>query len=156
MGESHPDESTVRVTVDRLCFCYGRKKVSWTNVSVVFEARTVQYILGPSGTGKTTFAMLLAGALQPDSGSIVMLPDVMPRLVLQFPEQLFLTDSIAEEWALLSDLVSLNHAETAMQRFGLSLASLAPRSPKVSLFRPAQTVSARVAECAQLAVPHSR
>ena len=43
----------------------------FTDVSVAFEPGTMTLILGETGSGKTTLAMLLAGVLRPTSGRIL-------------------------------------------------------------------------------------
>lgn len=117
------------ITVHNLHFRFGETSVL-DGISAKFESGQVSFLLGASGAGKTTLALILAGGLEPDTGFVAKLPDVMPRLVLQFPELLFLTDSVTEEWQIIGNQVSRNQAEQAMRMFGLALADLSTRSPR--------------------------
>lgn len=57
------------VTVNNLSKSFGEKKVL-EGLSVTLEQNRVTALMGTSGCGKTTFANLLLGLLQPDSGTI--------------------------------------------------------------------------------------
>lgn len=120
---------TATVSIHSLSFKYDHAPVI-DKLTDIFVAGQVHYILGASGSGKTTLALLLSGVLSPSSGSIVRIPDAMPRLVLQFPEQLLLADSVAEEWRLSGRPDSYDLASLSMATFGLSFDEFAERSPR--------------------------
>lgn len=123
------NSSAVSIALNDLRFSYGETRVL-ADVSMLIQSGQVTYLLGPSGAGKTTLGLIIAGGLESEAGSIVKQPDIMPRLVLQFPEQLFLTDSVGEEWQILCNHVSREQAAQAMQVFGLSLSELSNRTPR--------------------------
>lgn len=55
--------------MENVCFSYGDKPVI-RNMSVDLEPGRFYTVLGPNGSGKTTFLDLISGHLKPDSGSI--------------------------------------------------------------------------------------
>ncbi|HZK02275.1 MAG TPA: ATP-binding cassette domain-containing protein [Anaerovoracaceae bacterium] len=57
------------IKVENLTKSYDDKKVI-DNLSVVLKEGRVTTIMGTSGCGKTTFAMILLGLLAPDSGTV--------------------------------------------------------------------------------------
>jgi ABC-type Fe3+/spermidine/putrescine transport system ATPase subunit len=69
-----------RVTVRDLCKQFPGSKAA-DHISFDIESGTFLTLLGPSGSGKTTTLMLIAGFLEPDSGSIeVAGKDIAPLL----------------------------------------------------------------------------
>lgn len=64
-------EKTLRFLVDRVSFSYGLHSVI-TELSVSIESPEFIGILGPNGSGKTTFIRLLSGYLQPVRGSVFL------------------------------------------------------------------------------------
>jgi NitT/TauT family transport system permease protein len=65
----NPDEADARIFVDDISFCYKQQCVL-DSFSVDLPAAGCVAFTGPSGRGKTTLFQLIAGLLQPDSGSI--------------------------------------------------------------------------------------
>jgi iron(III) transport system ATP-binding protein len=59
----------VRVEIENVSLAYGATRVL-RNVSVAVEPREFFALLGPSGSGKSTLLRLVAGFLQPQSGTI--------------------------------------------------------------------------------------
>ena len=57
------------ITVENLTKSFDEKKVI-DNLSVVLKEGRTTTIMGTSGCGKTTFAMILLGLLAPDSGTV--------------------------------------------------------------------------------------
>lgn len=57
------------LSVNELSFSYGDKKIL-NNVSGEFKTGKSYVIIGHSGEGKTTFARLISGLVEPDSGKI--------------------------------------------------------------------------------------
>ncbi|MCM1156086.1 MAG: ATP-binding cassette domain-containing protein [Roseburia sp.] len=78
-----------------LYFRYGKKQPwIWQNYTLKVEKGERLAVLAPSGYGKTTLAMLLAGYLRPDRGEILVDDRPLPRqgvcpvqLICQHPEQ---------------------------------------------------------------------
>ncbi|MCM1040639.1 MAG: ATP-binding cassette domain-containing protein [Ruminococcus sp.] len=78
-----------------LYFRYGKKQPwIWQDYSLKVEKGERLAVLAPSGYGKTTLAMLLAGYLRPDRGEILVDDRPLPRqgvcpvqLICQHPEQ---------------------------------------------------------------------
>ena len=60
------------IDVDDIRFAYGRGPEVLKGVSFQSEENTVISILGPNGTGKTTFLKCICGLLRPSSGSITV------------------------------------------------------------------------------------
>ena len=46
--------------------------VATSDVSIHFSKESLSAVIGPNGAGKTTFFNLISGALQPDSGKILL------------------------------------------------------------------------------------
>lgn len=118
----------VSVFADQVSFNYADKNWVLRDLSVGLTSGEVQYIVGPSGSGKTTFALLVAGVLTPQHGEISRTPDSRSAVVLQFPEQLFLCDSISDEWRMLDERERVT-ASNALHGFGLALDTESDRSP---------------------------
>ena len=62
-------EAVKMITVKNLTKHFDNKRVI-DDLSVVLEEGRVTTVMGTSGCGKTTFAMMLLGLLQPDAGTI--------------------------------------------------------------------------------------
>jgi len=75
------------IDVDSLSFSYQEKAIL-KSISLSIKTGEALVVLGASGTGKTTFLRLLAGLLQPSSGSIRFIKPttgINTRLVFQQP-----------------------------------------------------------------------
>lgn len=57
--------------VENLCKSFGGV-VATSDVSIDFPKESLSAVIGPNGAGKTTFFNLISGALQPDSGRILL------------------------------------------------------------------------------------
>lgn len=105
------------------------KKQSWIleNCTLKVNRGERLAILGPSGYGKTTLAMLLAGYREPDAGQILLDGKPLPKkgvcpvqLIFQHPEK-----AINPRWRLkrvLAEAGGLN--EEILERFGIERAWL--------------------------------
>lgn len=68
-----------------------------------FAAGVPHILCGPTGSGKSTLAFLLAGLLNPESGTVTLdgvnVAEIRGHIatVFQFPEELFFEDSVEEE-----------------------------------------------------------
>ncbi len=75
------------------------------NCSITFPSNEVHLILGPTGVGKTTLALILARLLKPKSGRVIFPRGNIENLcreigfLFQFPEDLFFNDTVYEELA---------------------------------------------------------
>jgi energy-coupling factor transporter ATP-binding protein EcfA2 len=118
--------------------------------SADFAAGEVTYICGPSGSGKTTLSLLLAEMMEPQSGEILLTPDEAPRatMVLQFAEELFLTDSVRQEIELLTDTKRIEAAHQHLKSCGLCLPEIAERDPFTLSFGQARLLAISI-QCAQ-------
>jgi branched-chain amino acid transport system ATP-binding protein len=59
------------LSVENLCKSFGGV-VATSDVSIDFPKESLSAVIGPNGAGKTTFFNLISGALQPDSGRILL------------------------------------------------------------------------------------
>ena len=106
-----------------LYFRYDRKK-PWIleDVSIKIEKGQSLAVSAPSGFGKTTLALLLAGYLEPVKGEILLDGRPLPRkgfcpvqLILQHPEK-----AINPRWRLRRILEeSVQHKEEVLDAFGI-------------------------------------
>ncbi len=62
--------------VEKMGFGYSADKPQLTNVNLILRQGARIALLGPNGAGKSTLIKLLAGELQPTSGSVTLTPDV--------------------------------------------------------------------------------
>lgn len=114
---------------DGVSFSYDSEVNVLTSCSASFEFGNVNYVVGPSGCGKSTLGLLLCGILTPESGKIDSSDGVKPTMVLQFPENLFLTDSVEDELSLLPDAGIEEHALSMLASFNLPFVDIAQKSP---------------------------
>ncbi len=70
---------TPLVQIRNLSFSRGNRKI-FDGVDIDIRRGSITAIMGPSGTGKTTLLRLIGGQLKPDSGSIVVDGEEVPRL----------------------------------------------------------------------------
>lgn len=63
--------SAAMLKADRLMYAYA-KRFAVKNVSLALSAGTLTSVIGPNGSGKTTLLRLLAGLIQPISGSVTL------------------------------------------------------------------------------------
>jgi len=64
------------LSVQQLSFSYGNRMVL-DNLCISFPEGKTTAILGPSGSGKSTLLKLIAGLIQPDTGSITPAPHTL-------------------------------------------------------------------------------
>lgn len=124
-SESSNSEIMAAVETNSLSMQYGKLKALASLSLEIMEGETVAF-LGPSGGGKTTLLLLLAGQLEPTSGSVRLtgreLNHLRPgrelaRLVGMIHQQFDLVPNIAAlhnvlagylgEWGLFRSLISL-------------------------------------------------
>jgi energy-coupling factor transporter ATP-binding protein EcfA2 len=66
-----PSTTGKTISVDNVSFSYShRSPLILENIRLTLEPGTVYFLLGPNGSGKTTFVKLLSGTLLPREGSI--------------------------------------------------------------------------------------
>lgn len=133
------------------------KILAVASLSCQLVAGRVTAILGPSGSGKSTLGLLLAGLLEPDSGTISFSDGrrSSPKDVaylFQFPEHLFSEDTVRRELHQTKTVTS-DSSVRALESVGLDSARFLDRSPfdlsggearlvaiAVQLARPSQAV----------------
>ena len=122
---------------------YTRKEQVIERASLNLMAGQITAIIGDSGCGKTTLALLLAGLVEPNGGIIrlngsemsskKLLPQV--AVLFQFPEIGFFAETVQEEVAFGIKDLRLNHIETeqrvrsALALVGLDFQEFAGRNP---------------------------
>jgi len=91
------------LTTNNLSKSYGRKK-ALSNMNISLENGKIIGLLGPNGSGKTTFLKIANGLLQPDSGSILiggLKPGVETKAAVSYlPERTYTND-----WMRVSELL---------------------------------------------------
>ena len=70
---------TPLVQIRNLSFSRGDRKI-FDGVDINIRRGSITAIMGPSGTGKTTLLRLIGGQLKPDSGSVLVDGQEVPRL----------------------------------------------------------------------------
>ena len=92
-----------------------------TDVTFTIPKGTVQMLMGPSGAGKTTFLLCLAGLLQPTMGSITLLGQCLnelpPAQLEHFRRQYI--GMVFQESNLLRSLTALENVEAMLQFRGV-------------------------------------
>ena len=74
------------IVVNHLCKSFGKgtsRKDALKNISFEISEGSMTALIGPDGAGKTTLLRLLAGILQPDSGSLRVFGHTLPGEALQ-------------------------------------------------------------------------
>jgi ABC-2 type transport system ATP-binding protein len=74
------------IAVKNLCKSFGKgtsRRNALKNISFAIAEGSMTALIGPDGAGKTTLLRLLAGILQPDSGTVRVLSHTLPRDALQ-------------------------------------------------------------------------
>lgn len=93
------------VTCDRLCKNYGGK-TALSNLNMEIGRGKVVGLLGPNGSGKTTFIKLLNGLIQPSSGELRVdgkLPGVETKAIVSYlPDRSYFAD-----WMTVRDIFDI-------------------------------------------------
>ncbi len=105
----------VILKVENLSFSYGEREV-FSGLNFSFRAGERVALLGPNGSGKTTFLHLLAGLLRPTTGRVCWCrrPPVgrLPLgLLLQDPDLMLVRERVFSELALAPENLGLNKEE---------------------------------------------
>ncbi len=84
------------------------------DVSTTVDTGTVTALIGPNGSGKTTLLRVLAGLLEPTSGSVSYRGDAAARRIGYLPQQPAFRPgfSVLETLRFYSSLVGADEAET--------------------------------------------
>ena len=86
---------------------FGRKE-ALKNVNLRLEGGKIIGLLGPNGSGKTTFIKLVNGLLMPDAGSILIdgqAPGVYSKSIISYlPDRMYFAN-----WMRVKDIVELFH-----------------------------------------------
>jgi ATP-binding cassette subfamily C protein len=96
-------ESGIRF--EHVTFGYNEKRIL-EDVSLEIPAKSLTTIIGPSGTGKTTFIDLIIGLYRPDSGTIWL--DDMPLEEINLEQWRRKLGYVPQEQILLHDSVMIN------------------------------------------------
>ena len=109
--------------VKNLSYCYGMGAPVLRNISLQIADGERLALLGPSGRGKSTLALLLAGYLPLQEGSIALDGEALPKggynpiqLIYQHPEKAMdprwkVKDSLREAWDVPDTLLRAIGAE---------------------------------------------
>ena len=113
-GEPLPGRRRVReLTADGVWFARGGRTIL-SDVTISAFAGEVVAVTGPSGSGKSSLLALLAGLERPDTGSVLVDGDPLPR---QVPDGFAL---VLQGYGLVSVLTAAENVEVALQGRGLA------------------------------------
>ncbi|MEO0292908.1 MAG: energy-coupling factor ABC transporter ATP-binding protein [candidate division WOR-3 bacterium] len=90
------------IILKNVCFSYEDKEII-KDCSISLGLDEFHLLVGPTGAGKSTFAMILKGLLQPNKGRIFLAKGDLSSLrrkmglMFQFPEDFFFNDTVLEE-----------------------------------------------------------
>lgn len=79
MTDQTANQSENLIEVKQLCFQRGERWI-FNNVDINIARGKITAIMGPSGSGKTTLLRFMGGQLIPDSGSILLDSNNIPKL----------------------------------------------------------------------------
>jgi energy-coupling factor transport system ATP-binding protein len=133
-----------------LTFCYGSGADAVSDFTAEFRSGEITYLCGPSGSGKTTLCFMLAELLKPIEGSVSFISESSPRatMVLQFAEELFLTESVEEEISLLGDSDSIRRAHESLRQLDFDWQAKSTMHPLTLSFGQARLLAIAL-QCAQ-------
>lgn len=101
----------MEIKFENVSYCVDNKKII-NNLDLIMIDKKINAIVGPTGAGKSTIALLMNGLLKPSEGKIyyddiIVTSDKKSKpinkkefnvgLVLQFPEEQFFCDSVYKE-----------------------------------------------------------
>ncbi len=108
------------LNTDSLSKSYGQQ-VALNNVNLTLETGKVIGLLGPNGSGKTTFLKIIAGLLTPSSGSVMingMAPGFETKKIVSFlPDTVFFPTwmKVKDTFNLFEDFYDDFNREKAME-----------------------------------------
>jgi ATP-binding cassette subfamily C protein len=114
------------IRFEHVTFGYDDKQVL-NDISMQIPAKSLTTIIGPSGTGKTTFIDLIIGLYRPDSGTIYLDDTPLPQINLEQwrqklgyvpQEQILLHDSIMTNVTFGDPELTRADAEAALRTAG--------------------------------------
>jgi energy-coupling factor transport system ATP-binding protein len=113
------------IAIENVWYSYSQDYVL-QEVTVTFEEGKVHLLLGPTGSGKTTLALVMAGLLRPQRGT-VLVDDIDPaskqfirskvQLAFQFPEAQIFEMTVGKEMAY--GLKNFGHGPESIQERSL-------------------------------------
>lgn len=106
-----------------------QKQVVLENVSLSAQSHEILGLIGPSGAGKTTLIRLITGAIRPDSGSIMIDGELVPKMTL-FSKIGFMPQTDA----LYPDLSGMDNLLFFGRLYGLKGTSLKKRAEELLQF----------------------
>ena len=119
-----------QVAVSRVSYRYpGASRAAIDDVSLAAAAGELLAIVGPNGAGKSTLGLLLAGALDPQDGTVTR--GARSAYVFQYPEHQFVARTVAAELQVtlrargLDPVTALREGAALLERSGLQALALA-------------------------------
>lgn len=109
---------------------YSKNKDVLYDISLAVCEKELLYVVGASGCGKTTLAKVASGFIAPRTGQVESRKDQPVSYVPQFPEKLFLFDTVEAEFDAIAEESRRVHSLTMLLELGLDndqVAGLAPR-----------------------------
>lgn len=105
-GEKKRQDLAPEIQLSGISKNYENKSVL-SDVAITFESGTVTAVSGPSGRGKTTLAMIIAGLIEADAGKVVVRGDTDVKLSFLFQEDRLLP------WLTVYDNMALGRTNDA-------------------------------------------
>ncbi len=130
-----PGGEEVLLEAKELSFAYAIDSPVIRGFSHSFRGGEITAIMGASGSGKTSLALLLAGLIEPDEGEVKRCKNAGVGLLLQFPEHNFFADTVFDEVAFAarnqgsSQSQVAEYVRRALEQVGLDPEQFSQRNP---------------------------
>lgn len=143
ISADRPNAETSALRLNNVSFGYVADKSVIEHANIEIPGGGITAVMGDSGCGKTTLALLLAGLVTPNSGTVSLAGKAangeelakQVSVLFQFPETGFFAESTLEEVAFgikslqLDERSVANKVRTALEQVGLDFNHYAARSP---------------------------
>lgn len=104
------------LTVQNVDFSYtGASRKSLSGINFKLNAGEYVAVVGSNGSGKSTFARLLAGFIQPDSGTVTTDNSILPGIVFQQPKEQIVAGVVSRDTAFGPQNLKMSKSEIELR-----------------------------------------